>query len=246
MKHLDLFSGIGGMSIGMEAAGIETAAFCEINEWPSEHALKRNWPEIPNLKDITKLCTQKTPIKKSKVESQPSSSFPTMEVLTLLRRAFHANLQASSENDKGLKTVDGYGPIRSEWLNNSIPPGLSVRTQQDYLLSTKAPDSLRSSKGFSKQGMACGGRLYPLQPLAGVIGGKESGLLPTPAARDWKDTPGMATHSTDKSGKPRVRLDQLHRKLFFLCGTPPSGGKINHQYRLWLMGYPTQHFGNKQ
>ena len=29
MKHVDLFSGIGGFSIGFERAGIETSVFCE-------------------------------------------------------------------------------------------------------------------------------------------------------------------------------------------------------------------------
>lgn len=56
MKHLDLFSGIGGFALAARWAGIETVAFCEINDWPSENALNRNWPEIPNLKDVTKLC----------------------------------------------------------------------------------------------------------------------------------------------------------------------------------------------
>ncbi len=55
IKHLDLFSGIGGFTIAAEWAGIETVAFCEINEWCIENALKRNWPYIPNLKDITKV-----------------------------------------------------------------------------------------------------------------------------------------------------------------------------------------------
>jgi len=56
MKVLDLFSGIGGFSLGLERAGFETVAFCEFNDWCDENALKRNWPDVPNLKDVTKLC----------------------------------------------------------------------------------------------------------------------------------------------------------------------------------------------
>ena len=56
MKHLDLFSGIGGFKLAAEWAGIETVAFCEISDWCNENALKRNWPNIPNLKDVTNLC----------------------------------------------------------------------------------------------------------------------------------------------------------------------------------------------
>ena len=56
MKHLDLFSGIGGFKLAAEWAGIETVAFCEVNDWCDKNALSRNWPDIPNLKDVTKLC----------------------------------------------------------------------------------------------------------------------------------------------------------------------------------------------
>ena len=56
MRHLDLFSGIGGFALAAQWAGYETVAFCEVNDWCYENALKRNWPGIPNLKDVTKLC----------------------------------------------------------------------------------------------------------------------------------------------------------------------------------------------
>ncbi len=31
MRVLDLFSGIGGFSLGLEAAGMRTVAFCEVD-----------------------------------------------------------------------------------------------------------------------------------------------------------------------------------------------------------------------
>ena len=35
LSHLDLFSGIGGFSLGLEATGgFETVAFCDIEEYP--------------------------------------------------------------------------------------------------------------------------------------------------------------------------------------------------------------------
>lgn len=52
---LDLFSGIGGFALATEWAGGRTMAFCELAEYPSR-ILKARWPEIPNLKDVTKLC----------------------------------------------------------------------------------------------------------------------------------------------------------------------------------------------
>lgn len=52
---LDLFSGIGGFALATEWAGGRTMAFCEIAEYQSR-VLQARWPEIPNLKDVTKLC----------------------------------------------------------------------------------------------------------------------------------------------------------------------------------------------
>ena len=53
-KVLDLFSGIGGFSLGLEAAGFRTAAFCEDNE-PCQAVLNKHWPQVPIYKDIKEL-----------------------------------------------------------------------------------------------------------------------------------------------------------------------------------------------
>ena len=55
LKILDLFSGIGGFSLGLEATGhFETKAFCEIEPY-CQQILKKHWPEVPIFNDIRTL-----------------------------------------------------------------------------------------------------------------------------------------------------------------------------------------------
>lgn len=54
MKVLDLFSGIGGFSLGLDRAGMQTVAFCEIDPH-CRKILKKHWPNTPIYEDISKL-----------------------------------------------------------------------------------------------------------------------------------------------------------------------------------------------
>ena len=54
MRVLDLFSGIGGFSLGLEWAGMETVGFCEQDEY-CKKVLRRHWPDVPIHNDIKEL-----------------------------------------------------------------------------------------------------------------------------------------------------------------------------------------------
>lgn len=51
MRVLDLFSGIGGFSLGLERAGMKTVAFCEIDPF-CQKVLRKHWPEVPIYNDV--------------------------------------------------------------------------------------------------------------------------------------------------------------------------------------------------
>ena len=54
MRCLDLFSGIGGFSLGLERAGMETVAFCEYDK-KAQLVLKKHWPDVPMFDDVRTL-----------------------------------------------------------------------------------------------------------------------------------------------------------------------------------------------
>ena len=54
MRHLDLFSGIGGFALAVRWLGHETVGFCEIDPW-CRRVLDKHWPGVPKHDDIRTL-----------------------------------------------------------------------------------------------------------------------------------------------------------------------------------------------
>src|SRR5688572_15082044 len=58
LKLLDLFSGIGGFSLGLErTGGFETVAFCEIDPF-CRRVLAKHWPHVRQYEDVRELTAR--------------------------------------------------------------------------------------------------------------------------------------------------------------------------------------------
>lgn len=58
MNVLDIFSGIGAFSLGLERAGMHTVAFCECDSY-CRRVLAKHWPETPCYDDVRSLTADR-------------------------------------------------------------------------------------------------------------------------------------------------------------------------------------------
>ena len=79
LKVLDLFSGIGGFSYGLEkTGGFETIAFCEIDKH-ARKVLSKYWPNVKQYENITELTYEKLQ-KDNLIPEVISGGFPCQDI----------------------------------------------------------------------------------------------------------------------------------------------------------------------
>lgn len=161
MKHLDLFSGIGGFALAAKKVGWETIGFSEVDPWCIK-LLKQYWPNVPQLGSITELGIV------------PSSLRPDSPARTYPTQAEAPDLPASVPDSGGKHAV----PFA--WYDHSTR---CWRTWQRCLEEGWA----MCRETWPRAGMTRNGIAYRRVPLAPLTNGTGYGLLPTPNARDYRD-----------------------------------------------------------
>jgi DNA (cytosine-5)-methyltransferase 1 len=87
LRLLDLFSGIGGFSLGLERSGLcETVAFCEIEPFPRK-ILAKHWPEVPIYDDVRTLTADALSLNGVDGIDIISGGFPCQDLSSAGKRA---------------------------------------------------------------------------------------------------------------------------------------------------------------
>jgi DNA (cytosine-5)-methyltransferase 1 len=80
MALLDLFSGIGGFSLGLErTGGFQTVAFCEKDQ-KCQKVLGKHWPDVPIYRDIKELTLERLQTDGVPVPQVICGGFPCQDI----------------------------------------------------------------------------------------------------------------------------------------------------------------------
>jgi len=216
LTHGSLFSGIGGLDLGLERAGINTIWQVEINEF-SRKILEKHWEGVPKWKDIRDF---------NAMLSQGGFSAKTSASLIPKEEALKVN-----EADYGLKCSNVfafYDQNTSSW-----------RTFQKSLNG----DYTKCYHPLPKRGIMLNGLLYRHPTLELPTKGRGRSLLLTPTKSDGMMasiiTERMVFKKT-KSGTYRKISNQgfngnagLFRTVKLITGKFPRATFLE-----WMMGFP--------
>jgi hypothetical protein len=200
LKLLDLFSGIGGFSLGLESTGyFQTIAFVEKDKF-CRQVLQKNFNNIPIEEDIRNV----------------RGSNYAADVIT---GGFPANHSALQEKEREQTMIAISGMKLLESLPNANRSGLLGKMLKDLLTSTTAWSSDRCKLIWKSKVSKSNVLLFQLQASVLGIKGKESGLWLTPTATD------IATRSEEALQKRKE-----YRKSIGRTTTPPGNLAEQVQY----------------
>ena len=166
-KILDLFSGLGGFSLGLESTGhFETVAFCDNNKY-SKLILDKHWKGVKIYDDVREISKEKF--------REDGIEFPDIITGWLSVSA----VLASRANKKERVTTDISGQRCFALSKHSNRGTLLARMSEELLTSKTAWSSRLCALTWKAKDTKFNRSLFQLQASVLPIGEKESGLLPT-------------------------------------------------------------------
>jgi DNA (cytosine-5)-methyltransferase 1 len=247
MKALSLFSGIGGLDLAAEAAGIKTTAFCEIEQYAVK-VLERRWPGVPIIDDVRKIkgCDWAVDVihggfpcqdlsqagKQAGLEGERSGLwFEMLRVISEIRPAFVVAENVRGAVNLALDTVQAGMEDEGYEVRTLLLPaaafGAPHKRERMFVIGIRKDvvDSISGGRG-AKRLARMGAEMVERRNAADVSSATEdsgAGLWPTPSANE------------DACGTPNGKMQKM-------LGNNPEvrkeGGSLNPAWVEILMGFP--------
>ena len=229
LSVLDLFSGIGGFSVGLESTNkFKTVAFCEQDKF-CQKVLQKHWKDIPIHEDIKKL--DGTKIKADVVVG----GFPCKASQLLVSK------KAKTMNDiSGMKCLESLKRLDQDGLLAKMSKTLLTSQMEKSCKEFTMIWNLKVTKS----------KLLIFQLVRKEHGTKEvesGSLLPTPSASCYmdvvappqtvqKNSQGWSVTRVKSGVKYGAKLNDVMNKI-----GNKIGGKLNPNFLEFLMGYKQNH-----
>jgi hypothetical protein len=244
-----LFSGIGGLELGLErATGGRTAWQVEIDAFP-RRVLARHWPDAERRRDVrafaslleSSFCARR----RYSVEIL-CGGFPCQDLSVAGRGVglggersglFFDLMRIVRALRPRIVVLENVAALLARWLGGVLTDAIESSSLPTPSASDYGSNQSQSSGAAvrpSLQTMARGGMLpTPTETMADTKGDlighlrgtRGSRMLPTPAARDWKDGTQPRPHGRHSDSLPVV----VNREV---------GGSLHPQFVEWMMGFP--------
>lgn len=235
MNALSLFSGIGGIDLACEWAGIKTVAMCEREPF-CQKVLRKHWPDVTIYDDV---CT----LTKERLESDGIGTIDIIFSGDPCQPYSHAGKREGEGDDRFLcRKLIAY------W-NPSDPAGLCAK----MLLETSLWASTMCLLTWKTSATPGNRLLFQLQPSVPHKEETEFSLWPTPKATIRGDCPSeRRRNSPDLPSAvkmwPTPRANDAEKKGNINCSDPRNGlpaavgihsqGQLNPNWVESLMGFP--------
>lgn len=206
MKHLDLFSGIGGFALGLQwAGGFETVAFCEIDKF-CQKVLAKNFPGKPIFGDIHDLTTNALEQRGIAEIELGTAGFPC--------QPFSQNGNKKGIDDERFLWAELFRVVRD--------------IQPKYLLLENVPNLLRVQKGLVFTGI-----LYDLSSLGYAV---EWAVIPAsavgaPHKRDRLFIIAYPQSQRQERGESQLQAPESWRHIEAGPGAVPTNVPDTHSRR---------------
>lgn len=202
MKHVDLFSGIGGFALAAKmVGGIETTHFCEIDPW-CRSVLNKNFPTIPIQNDIREFnlpedtqvdlitggypCQPFSVAGNQKAEEDPRHLWPPMLRVIAQRRPTwvvcenvlgHITLGL----DKVLHDLEGEGYSARPFVLPALSAGLNHNRGRVYVVAHSPSNGLNEVSP-----LGCNGQTHERTPKRSEQNRHNEGCCGVRSSMDWR------------------------------------------------------------